>query len=69
MYRALAAVPPPNPGNASLHLERTLLEYRLAGVDRDDATRTRIKALQDKITERGLAFERTVHDDVRTVRK
>ena len=27
----------------------------------------KIKVLQDKITERGLAFERTVHDDRRTV--
>lgn len=67
VYRALAAVPPPGDPGTRHYLERTLLEYRLAGVDRDDATRTRIKALQDKITERGLAFERTVHDDVRTV--
>jgi len=33
----------------------------------DDATRAKVKALQDKITELGLAFERAVHDDVRTV--
>src|SRR5262249_44623048 len=47
-------------------LERTLLEYRLAGVDKNEAMRGEIKALQDKITAAGLSFERAVHDDVRT---
>src|SRR3984893_12301533 len=67
VYRALAAVPTPSQAATRHYLEHTLLEYRLAGVDKDDATRARIKALQDKITELGLAFERAVHDDVRTV--
>ena len=67
VYRALAALPAPGDAATRHYLERTLLEYRLAGVDRDDATRAKVKALQDKITELGLAFERTVHDDVRSV--
>jgi thimet oligopeptidase len=67
VYRALAALPAPADAATRHYLERTLLEYRLAGVDRDDATRAKVKALQDKITELGLAFERAVHDDVRTV--
>jgi len=67
VYRALAALPAPADAPTHHYLERTLLEYRLAGVDRDDETRAKIKVLQDKITELGLAFERTVHDDVRTV--
>ena len=67
VYRALAALPAPADAATRHYLERTLLEYRLAGVDRDDATRARVKALQDKITELGLAFERAIHDDVRTV--
>jgi len=67
VYKGLAAIPTPGDAGTRHFLERTLLEYRLAGVDRDEATRARIKELQDKITERGLAFERTVHDDVRTV--
>ncbi len=66
VYRALAAVPSPPDAATRHYLEHTLLEYRLAGVDKDDATRAKIKALQDKITELGLAFERAVHDDVRT---
>jgi Zn-dependent oligopeptidase len=67
VYRALAALPAPADAATRHYLEHTLLEYRLAGVDRDEATRARVKALQDKITELGLAFERAVHDDVRTV--
>jgi thimet oligopeptidase len=67
VYRALAAVPHPTDAATRYYLEHTLLEYRLAGVDRDDATRAKIKALQDRITELGLDFERAVHDDVRTV--
>ena len=36
------------------YLERTLLGYRLAGVDRDDATREKIRELADKSTELGM---------------
>jgi thimet oligopeptidase len=67
VYRALAALPAPGDAATRHYLEHTLLEYRLAGVDKDDATRAKIKALQDRITELGLKFERAVHDDVRTV--
>jgi len=66
VYRALAALPSPADSATRHYLEHSLLEYRLAGVDRDEATRAKIKALQDKITALGLTFERAVHDDVRT---
>jgi thimet oligopeptidase len=67
VYRALSALPAPADAGVRHYLERTLLEYRLAGVDKDAATRARIKALQDQITSRGLAFERAVHDDMRSI--
>ena len=67
VYKALSGIATPSDPAVRHYLERTLLEYRLAGVDKNEATRAKIKALQDKITERGLAFERTVHDDVRSV--
>ncbi|HEY1491346.1 MAG TPA: hypothetical protein VGF35_01860, partial [Steroidobacteraceae bacterium] len=51
VYQALTAIPSPGDPGTRHYLERTLLEYRLAGVDRDDATRAKIKVLQDKITE------------------
>jgi len=63
VYRALAAIPLPTKDPATKHyLERTLLEYRLAGVDKDDATRAKIRQLQDKITEDSLVFGRNVAD-------
>jgi thimet oligopeptidase len=46
-------------------VERTLLGYRLSGVDKDDATRDRIRALADRMTELSMSFSRTVQDDVR----
>ncbi len=68
VYRALAAVPAPTNDPASKHyLVRTLLEYRLSGVDKDHATRIKIRQLQDKITALALAFNRNVDDDVRKV--
>ena len=44
------------------YLDRLLLEYRLAGVDRDAATRAKVTALQNRITALGLAFGRNVRD-------
>lgn len=63
VYRALTAIPLPTSDPATRHcLERTLLEYRLSGVDKDDATRAKIRALQDKITALSLTFGRNVAD-------
>lgn len=67
VYEALAALPAPDDAGTRHYLERTLLEYRLAGVDKDEATRKQILALQDKVTEHGLAFERAVHEDLHTM--
>jgi thimet oligopeptidase len=63
VYSALAAVPLPANDPATRHyLERTLLEYKLSGVDKDEATRAKIRALQDKITDLSLAFGRNIAD-------
>jgi thimet oligopeptidase len=63
VYAALAAIPLPTDDPPTRHyLERTLLEYRLSGVDKDEATRKQIRALQDKITQYSLTFGRNVAD-------
>ena len=49
------------------YVQRTLRDFRLAGVDRDDATRARIQALREELTEIGQAFERNIREDLRTV--
>ena len=62
VYAALAAIPQPADPPTRHYLERTLLEYRLAGVDKDEATRNEIRTLQDKISDLTLTFGRNVAD-------
>jgi thimet oligopeptidase len=49
------------------YLQRTLLEFRLAGVDKDDATRARLKKLNDELTDEQTAFDRNISDDQKSV--
>ena len=46
-------------------VQKLLLSFRLAGVDRSDEARERIRALNDEILELGQEFERNIRDDVR----
>jgi Zn-dependent oligopeptidase len=50
------------------YVQRTLRDFRLAGVDKDEATRKRIQALRDELTEVGQAFDRNIREDLRTVK-
>jgi len=68
VYRALAAIDASKADPATRHyLSRTLLQYRLAGVDKDEATRKKVQQLQEKITQLSLEFGRNVQEDVNTV--
>lgn len=68
VYRALEALDVSAEDDATkYYLDRTLLGYRLAGVDRDDATREKIRELADRSTELGMRFSRKVQDDVRQI--
>jgi thimet oligopeptidase len=49
------------------YVEKTLRDFRLAGVDKDEATRKRIKALRDELVLIGQEFGRNIRDDKRTV--
>jgi len=48
-------------------VERVLLGFRRTGVDREPATRERLKALHEELTRLGQAFSRHIHEDVRYV--
>jgi len=48
-------------------VEKTLLSYRLSGVDKDEATRQRIRELNRELVDIGQAFDRNIRDDVRTL--
>jgi thimet oligopeptidase len=69
VYQALAAIELAGDEDAATryYVERALLGYRLSGVDKDDATRDRIRALADEMTALSMSFSRAVQDDVRTV--
>jgi thimet oligopeptidase len=68
VYRALSGIDASCEDAATRHyLDRTLLQYRLAGVDKDEATRARIRELQDKATLLSLNFGRQVQENVNTV--
>lgn len=45
------------------YISRTLRDFRLAGVDKDDATRERIKKLQDELVLVTQEFARNIRDD------
>ena len=49
------------------YVTRTLRDFRLAGVDKDEATRKRIKALRDELVVIGQDFDRNIRTDLRTV--
>jgi thimet oligopeptidase len=68
VYRALAAVDASNADDATRHyVERTLLQYRLAGVDKDEPTRAKLRELQDKATLLSLTIGRNVQEGANKV--
>jgi thimet oligopeptidase len=68
VYRALAAIDLTNIEPGTTHyVSQTLLNYRLAGVDKDDATRAHLRELSDKATEISLTFAKHVQENVNRV--
>ena len=68
LYLALAEAEFADVDAATIHYtDRTLLQYRLAGVDRDDATREKLRELQDKATMLALTISRNVQEGANTV--
>lgn len=68
VYNALAALDLSHADKATrYYVQRQLLEFRLAGVDKDEATRTRIKKLNDQATEEQSMFERNISDGQKSV--
>ena len=49
------------------YVKRQLLEFRLAGVDKDEATRAQLKKLNDQLTEEQSMFDRNISDDQKKV--
>jgi thimet oligopeptidase len=68
VYEALAAISLDGASAATKHfVERTLLSYRLAGVDKDQPTRDRLQALHEKATKHSLDFSRNIQEGGKTI--
>jgi len=66
MYNALASLDASNLDSAGSYVLRTSLrDYHRSGVDRDDATRAKIRQLQDELVKIGQEFEQNIPEDVR----
>ena len=63
VYNALAALDLSKSDAATqYYVQRQLLEFRLAGVDKDQATRARLKKLSDQATDEQSMFDRNISD-------
>ncbi len=68
VYDALTAMSLDGASAPTRHfVERTLLQYRLAGVDKDQATRDRLQKLHEKATHISLEFSRNIQEGGKTV--
>ena len=69
VYERLAALDPeqaPGPQERRLH-EHALRDFRRSGVDRDEATRERIKALSEELVKVGQQFDINIASDTRSI--
>ena len=68
VYEALSAIDLAGSSEATQHfVQRTLLGYRLAGVDKDQATRDHLQSLHEKATHLSLDFSRNIQEGGKTI--
>jgi thimet oligopeptidase len=68
VYDALAAVDLSAADTTTkYYVWKTLRDFRLAGVDKDEATRKKIAALRERLVEIGQDFDRNIRNDSRTI--
>jgi thimet oligopeptidase len=68
VYNALEALDLSKADSATgYYVQRQLLEFRLAGVDQDDATRAKLKKLNQQATEEQSMFDRNISDGQKSI--
>ncbi len=68
LYEAFAALNVSREdGETRYAVSKILRDFRRAGVDKDEATRAKIKALNDEIAEIGSTFDRIINEDTRSI--
>lgn len=69
VYDALAALDLAGADEETrFYVEKDLRDFRLSGVDKDPATRDRIKAIRDELVKIGQEWDRNIREDVRTIK-
>src|SRR5205823_2530395 len=68
VYKALSTVDVSHADAATqYYVKRQLLEFRLAGVDKDEVARDKLKQLNDQLTDEQSMFDRNISDGTKTV--
>jgi thimet oligopeptidase len=67
VYDAIAKLDVSADPETRYYVQRTLRDFRLSGVDKDEATRKRIQELNDELTIIGQEFSRNIRSDQRKV--
>jgi thimet oligopeptidase len=68
LYDAIAAVPVDGlDEEARRFVELKLRDFRLAGVDKDEATRSRLKQINEELTRLSQQFAKNISEDVRAI--
>jgi thimet oligopeptidase len=68
VYDALAALDVSKADDPTrFYVKRTLRDFRLAGVDKDDATREKIKKVSEEVVAVGQEFSRNIREDKSTI--
>jgi thimet oligopeptidase len=69
VYDALAAIDVDGADAATkYYVHKTLRDLRRAGVDKDDATRARVRQLREELLKIGQEFGKNIKDDVRSMK-
>ena len=69
VYDGLAAIDARKSDAATrYYLEKTLRDFRRAGVDKDEATRKQIAGILEELTRTSQEFDRNIRNDSRTIR-
>ena len=68
VYEAVSAVDVRREDAVTQHyVDHVLRDFRRAGVDKDEATRERIRNLKDELVQVGQAFDKNIREDVRHI--
>ena len=68
IFDAVSRLDTSNENPATKHsVEKAILAFRLSGVDKDEATREKIRKLRTELVDIGQTFDRNIREDVRTL--